>query len=199
LHLRSRHLNRVALTLPFLAGFTAWAANWLVAWPGHGGPAARLPVAVAIPLIVAVLLAVTLAGADVGLERSVPRLTGQLRAVHALAAVAVSSSAIAMAVTYEPQIFGAGALVRNTFGLFGIVLLTSALLSVQLNWAPAFGYALVVYFSHRAATAAGVEWWGWAMQPGRLDASWIVAIGLLTSGVLAYALRGPVVGDPRRG
>jgi hypothetical protein len=199
LHLRSRGLMWIALVLPVLAGLTAWAANWLVAWPGHGGAIARPPVAVGIPLIVAVLLAVTLAGADVGLERSVPRLTTQLRMVHAAAAVAVCSSLIALAATYQPEVFGALALVRNTLGLFGLVLLTTGLLTVQLNWAPAFVYALVVYFSQPAPTAAGVEWWGWAMQPGRFDASWIVAVGLLTTGVLAYALRGPVVSDTRRG
>jgi hypothetical protein len=199
LHLRSRRLNWIALVLPVLAGFTTWAADWLVAWTDHGGATARPPVAVAIPLIVAVLLAMTLAGADVGLERSVPRLTAQFRTVHAVATVAVCGSLLALAVTYQPEVFGALALVRNTLGLFGLVLLTTGLLTVQLNWAPAFGYALVVYFSQPTPTAAGVEWWGWAMQPGRLDASWIVAIGLLTTGVLAYALRGPVVSDLRRG
>jgi hypothetical protein len=199
LHLRSRRLTWVVLALPVLAGFTAWAANWLVAWPGHGGATARPPVTVAVPLIVAVLLAVTLVGADVGLDRSVPRLTSRLRVVHAFVAVAVPSALIAVAITDQPQVFGAQALVRNTLGLFGLVLLTSGLLSVQLNWAPAFIYALVVYFSQPTATAAGVEWWGWAMQPGQLDASWIVAIALLATGLGAYGLRGPVDSDLRRG
>jgi hypothetical protein len=199
LHLRSRRLQWIAPALPVLAGLTAWAASLLVAWPGLGGASARPPVAVGVPLIVAVLRAMTLAGDDVGLERSVPRLSARLRAVHAVIVVVVGSSLIAGAVLYQPEVFGAQAVVRNTIGLFGAVLLTSALLSVQLNWAPAFGYALVVYFSQPSNTAGGVEWWAWAMQPGGWDASWIVAVTLFATGLLAYALRGPVVTDLRRG
>jgi hypothetical protein len=199
LHLRSRRVNWIAAGVPVLAGLTGWAANWLMAWPGHGAAIARPPVAVAAPLIVCALLAVTLAGADVGLERSVPRLTARSRMVHAVVAVALCSSLLAVAVTAQPQVFGAQALIRNTVGLFGLVLLTSALLSVQLNWGPAFGYALIVYFRQPPDTASGVQWWAWAMQPGRPDASWIVALGLLATGLVAYGLRGPVDSDTRRG
>jgi hypothetical protein len=197
LHLRARHLPRVALALPVLAVLSGWAASWLAAQPDQGA-AARSPVTTAAPLVVAILLAVTLAGADVDLDRSQPRLTARLRAFHALAAVAVGSSLLALAVTEQPRVFGAHAMARNTLGLFGIVLLASARLSFQLTWVPVFTYTAVAYSASHGTSNGGV-WWAWLMQPGKVDPSWIVAVALLVAGSLVYARRGPVETDGRLG
>jgi hypothetical protein len=191
LHLRARHLTRVAGVLPVLAVLTGWVAHLLITWPGHGGAAARPPVTTMAPLVVVLLLGMTLAGADVELDRSQPRLSNGLRAIHALSAAAVGSSLLALSVTQQPQLFGALALARNTLGLLGVVLLASALLSPQLIWVPAFGYAAAVHVGAPYPAGSGAAWWAWVMQPGRLDPAWIVAIALLVAGTIVYTVRGP--------
>ena len=188
LHLRARHLTGVTLALPLVVVLTQEVAQRLVVEPG--GAAARLPVTAVAPLVVTVLLSLTLAGADVELDRSQPRLTWRLRAGHTLAALAVAGSALAVTTLEEPQVYGAGAMVRNAVGLFGLILLSTGLWSPRANWVPAFAYTVAVS-AVAPDPSSGAAWWAWLIQPGRLDPSWIAAVALLTAGLIVYVRRGP--------
>ena len=191
LHIRARRIGWASLCLAALACLAWGAAQWLGSQPHLGGPQARPPVTSLAPLIAALLASLTLNGADVELERSVPRLTAGWRIAHALAAVVIACWVLGLVATHHPQEFGSYALVRNTAGLLGMVLFAVTVLPPNLSWAPAFTYSLLIYLAAPRTTSAGSQVWAWPMQPGPLGASWIVAAGVLAAGVSAYSIRGP--------
>ncbi|SDQ06820.1 hypothetical protein [Quadrisphaera sp. DSM 44207] len=162
---------------------------------GAGAPATaetvRLLVVVAAPMIAAVVLSSTLQGPDAALERCAPRLSSRWRAGHGCVAVAVASGALAWAAAPSPAALDGAAMARNTTGLLGAVLLTAALLPSVLSWVPAVSWAAVTYLAGPRSGREGSEWYAWLLQPGGLDGSWVVAVLLLVTGVLEYAVRGP--------
>lgn len=197
LHVRARHLYWAILGLLLLSVASWEVARWLTSRPYFGGPSARTPVAVLAPLLAAVLVSTTLAGADVDLERSTARLSPRWRTLHACAAALVPSALLAATAIDEPQLWGSYALVRNTVGLVGLVLLTATVLPAMVTWAPAFTYVVVVYLAAPQTPTPGSTWWAWPMQAGALDPSWVCAGLLLTAGVTGYGLLGPPpVGGP---
>ena len=191
LHVRARRIGWACLCLAALACLAWGAAQWLSSRPYLGGPQARPPVTSLAPLIAAILASLTLHGADVELERSLPRLTTGWRAAHALAAVVLACSVLGLVATQHAQEFGSYALVRNSAGLLGMVLFAVTILPSNLSWAPAFTYSLLIYLAAPRTPSAGSQVWAWPMQPGPVGASWIVAAGLLAAGVAAYSIRGP--------
>lgn len=182
----------VVLTL-----FSSWAAQWLATRTYFGGPAARPPVVVLAPLIAAVLVSTTLAGADADLEGAAPRTAGRWRAGHALISAAVVTAALALSVTDTPLIWGAGAMARNALGLVGMVLLAATVLPRGLAWAPAVGYLLPIYIGAPRQPSAGSQWWAWPMQPSPTDPSSAIALSLLVAGIAAYTRHGPTNNDPQ--
>jgi hypothetical protein len=73
------------------------------------------------PLLAALLLGPTLAGADENLERSTPLPWRVWRAGHLVVAALVTAMALSMAGLREPDTYGAHALVRNALGCIGLV------------------------------------------------------------------------------
>lgn len=191
LHLRARRVGSVALGLLILTIASWWAADWLASRTYFGGAVARPPVAGLAPLMAAVLVSLTLAGADIDLDRTTSRLTARYRTAHTVVAVTTVCTLMALAATDTPQTFGSYGLIRNSLGLIGMVLLAATVLPAALAWAPAFTYSFAIYLAAPRTPQAGSPWWAWSMQPGGLDPSWIVASALLAAGAAAYALRGP--------
>lgn len=194
-HARARHLFPALTALIALAVVSGLGSRWLSSQTSLDrhleGHLARLPVVVMGALVAAVLVSVTLSGADVDLERTVPRLTRGSRAVHALAAVALAAGILAAATTPHALDFAAAAMVRNTAGLVGLILVSVTLLPSALSWAPTFGYAVLTLLAGPRSADRGAAWWAWPLQPGPLDASWTVAALLLSAGAILYAVRGP--------
>lgn len=156
LHLRARGASAFVAGASAIA-LLAWAGGtWLAAQPHLGGPAARLPVVALAPLLAAVLLGPTLAGADEELERGTPLRWPAWRTGHVLLAVLAVAAALVLTGLRAPETFGAQALARNTLGWIGLVAGATALLGALLAWLPAFGYAYVVLPSVTAS------------RPGRL-------------------------------
>ena len=190
LHLRERRMGWVALSLPVLTGVAWWSASWLTTRTFFSGAVARVPVVAFAPLLAAILVSLTLAGADTDLTRTASRLTTRHRAVHgAVAAIAVCAL-LALAATDTPQTYGSYALIRNGLGLTGMVLLAATLLPAALTWAPALVYTFVIYLAAPSDQGRGAPWWAWVMQPGDLDPSWAVAITLLATGLALYTRHG---------
>ena len=197
LHIRTRHLHRVTLALLLLSAVSGEAAQWLASRPSLDGPGARTPVALLAPLLAAMLVSVTLTGADVDLERSTARLRAGWRAMHACAAVLVPSVLLAATAIEQPQVWGSYALVRNSIGMVSAVLLSAVVLPATLTWAPTFTYVTVIYLAAPHAPTPGSTWWAWPMQAGTLDPSWVCAGILLIAGTVSYSMLGPPsVGGP---
>lgn len=186
LHLRERRMGWVALGLPALTATAWWSAGWLSSRPYFGGADARVPVVAFASLLAAVLISLTLAGADIDLTRTASRLTARHRAVHSAVAATAVCALLALVATDTPQTFGSYALIRNSLGLIGMVLLATAVLPAALTWAPAFVYTLVIYLAAPSGQGHGAQWWAWIVQPGDPDPSWVVAIVLLATGVVLY-------------
>lgn len=191
LYSRARHLQWVVPLLLLLA-ITSWRiALWLAHYVYFDGVNARAPVAIVAPLLAAVLISVTLSGADVDLERSTARLSIRWRTIHALAAAVIPGALLAITALDQPQIWGSYALVRNTIGLVGIVLIAATVLPSTLTWSPALVYVIVVYLAAPRTPEYGSSWWAWPMQPGTPDSSWICAAILVITGAVAYGRHGP--------
>lgn len=199
LHIRTRHLHRVTLCLLLLTAVSGAAARWLASRPSLDGPEARTPVAILAPLLAATLISVTLTGADVDLESSTSRIGPLWRAIHACGAVLVPSVLLAATSIEQPQLWGSYALVRNSIGMVGAVLLSAVVLPAALTWAPTFTYVTVVYLAAPHTPTPGSAWWAWPMQAGALDPSWVCAGVLLIAGTVSYSVLGPPsVGGPNR-
>lgn len=188
---QARRIPLTAVGIAVLAVAVWWVGLWLASRPYFSGPLARPPVAVGGPLIATVLVSRTLIGGDVGLERSCPRFTPRFRALHALLSWSVPSAALAVTLLADPGVFGAAAVVRNTAGLVGLTLLTASMAPVHVAWVPATVVAFTSYLASGHAEGVGAAWWGWLLRPGVLDASWVVALGLLITGFITYQRRGP--------
>ncbi|MEV0158337.1 hypothetical protein AB0H57_32285 [Micromonospora sp. NPDC050686] len=190
LHLRSRGAPTFLVGVGVIA-LLAWAAGtWLATRPYFDGPAARVPVVALAPLLAALLLGPTLAGADEDLERSTPLPWRAWRAGHLLVAALITAMALSLAGLQAPDTYGAHALVRNALGCIGLVAGGAALLGVRLAWLPAFGYVCAVYAAAPRQTNAIVAAWAWPIQPSTTSASWLTAVTILALGAAAYLHRG---------
>ncbi|MEV6925450.1 hypothetical protein AB0M46_13265 [Dactylosporangium sp. NPDC051485] len=174
-----------------LATLLAWTGgNWLATRPYFDGPVARIPVVLIAPLIAAVLLAPTLAGADDELERGMALPWRRWRLGHLLVAAAAIGGLLALTGLRAPEVFGAYALLRNTLGCVGLVALGTVLLGARLAWLPVFGYVCAVYAAtpRQIGGVAGV--WAWPAQPSSVTTSWLTAGTLFAFGTLWYAAHG---------
>ncbi|PZG01504.1 hypothetical protein C1I99_06740 [Micromonospora deserti] len=147
--------------------------------------------AVLAPLLAAILLTRTLAGTDVLLERSMPRLTQGRRMVHASMAMMLCCLPLTVAGAAVLEAAATLAMLRNALGLCGMVLLSATVIRVQAAWMPILGYGLLSMATAPRDTARGAAWWAWTVQPGRPNVSWVVAGFLVVAGVTAYVRRGP--------
>ncbi|WP_125802671.1 hypothetical protein [Actinoplanes sp. ATCC 53533] len=143
------------------------------------------------PLFAVIFAARSLAGTDVVLERSVPRLTGGRRIAHAGAVLTVCCVPLALAGAATLDAAATAAMVRNVLGLLGMMLLAATVAGVRAGWLPVFGYGLLALATAPRDTSRGAAWWAWTVQPGLPNVSWIVAGVLAVAGVAVYGRRGP--------
>lgn len=190
-HVRARGIGTAALGLLVLTGVLWVSGTWLAERSWSTGASARVPVVVLGPLLAAVLSSRTLAGADLDLDRSSPRLSRRHRLGHALVSCCVPAAGVALPLFSDPWVFGGAAAARNTLGLVGMVLLSACLGPPSLSWAPVTFLTFTTYLAGGRARGAGASWWAWLVQDGRLDPSWLVAGVAVSAGVALYAVRGP--------
>lgn len=196
LHARARHVPEALVALVVVVLVAAWCAQALSSDPHFDGPRARPPVVAGAALAGAMLVLVTLAGADTSLERSAARSTVRWRGAHAVLAAALAAGALVLSVLPDPWQFGAVAMARNTAGFAGIALASAALLPARAAWGPVFGYGTVVYLAAPKPTRGGDGWWAWPTVsgvPADSTPALVSALALLAVGVTLYAVRGPVL------
>lgn len=193
LHARARRLPLAAVALVGVA-LAAWAAEVWASGLADRGAFELVTVAVFAPLAAAVVLSVTLSGADVDLEHTSPRLSAGGRARRAVGTVLVAGLVLGAVAVLEPAGAPSAVLVRNVAGLLGAVLLAVTVLPPATAWVPALLYAGFTYLITPAPPPVASAWWSFLVQPQRPDASWLVAAALLVCGAAAYAVRGPTRG-----
>ncbi|RKR86440.1 hypothetical protein BDK92_0666 [Micromonospora pisi] len=197
LHLRARGGPVFATGLGLVTLLSWIAGNWIAGRPYFDGPASRVPVVMLAPLLAAVLLGPTMAGADEELERGTARPWRRWRLGHLLLAVAAIGAAVTSTGLRAPEVFGAHALLRNTLGCVGLVALGAALLGARLAWLPAFGYVCAVYAAG-PQTGDAARIWAWPLQASSVTASWLTAGGLFALGTIWYATLGAGAGHGPR-
>lgn len=188
LHARARGLP-VAAALAVAITLLAWAGAEALADSPRFGVAHRWPVALAAPLLLAVLAGPTLTGADPELEASTAVRWRRWRLLQALGTLAVSAILLASIGLREPTTYGASELVRNIGGLLGLVLLTAVVLGARLAWVLAGGYAVLAYL-HGPPGQDQDPVWVWAVRRGTDEQSYVLSGALLALGVAAYAVSG---------
>ncbi|WP_420813824.1 hypothetical protein [Phytoactinopolyspora endophytica] len=190
LHVRARGMPLLLLGVAVVA-LTGWAAaDWLVHRPWSSGPDARLPVVLVAPLMAAVLASPGLAGAAEELERSMPARWRRYRLVHVVVVALVTGAALALIGTWEPRTYGTFELVRNTFGLTGLVVGAAVVIGARLAWLPAFGYGAFVYGATPRPMSADTAWWAWPLQPWSVGAASLAAAAVSAVGLAMYVLLG---------
>ncbi|SEE36558.1 hypothetical protein [Jiangella alba] len=197
LHVRSRYGPEVVAGVMVVA-LLAWAAaEWLSSRPYFDGPQARPPVAALAPVFAAVLVSVTLAGADEELERSAARRWWPIRLAHVLIATAVCAAALALTGLWEPTRCGAAELARNTVASVGLVTVATALAGAARAWAPVIAYTGVVYLAAPKPVIASTAWWTWPVQPASAPLAWWAAAAWFAAGLVLYARNGARVAADR--
>jgi hypothetical protein len=165
----------------------AWlVADWLAHREWLGGADARIPVVVAAPLLGAVLASTGLGGADDDLDRTGAVRWRLIRAVHVVSVCALVGGALALVALWEPRTYGAFELVRNAVGYVGMVAGAAVVIGARLAWAPAFGYAAVVYIVAPQPLLSGAAWWSWPLHPWSTELAAWVAGGLFVAGLVLY-------------
>jgi hypothetical protein len=183
LHLRARGVPLFLLGLMTVTALAAAATEWLITRPYFDPVQARTPVIAVAPLLAAVLLGPTLAGADEQLERGTPTPWPLIRSGHLAAAVIGIGTLLALAGRSD-------ALARNTLGCVGLVAGAAALIGVRLAWLPVFAYVCAVYASAPALDDRWAQVWAWPVQPAAAHLSWWPALAAFTAGTGVYILRG---------
>ncbi|MEV4823910.1 hypothetical protein [Micromonospora sp. NPDC049274] len=198
LHVRSRGASMFVVGVGVIT-LLAWAAGtWLASRPYFDGPAARVPVVALAPLLAALLLGPTLAGADEDLEHSTPLPWRAWRAGHLLVAAFVTAMALSLAGLRESHTFGAHALVRNALGCIGLVVGGAVLLGARLAWLPAFVYVCAVYAAAPRQPGTVVAAWAWPIQPSTTATSWLTAATIFAVGAAGYVHGGARASAGRR-
>lgn len=187
LHLRGRGVPALVVGVAAVAVLAWLAADWLVRQDWLGGAAARIPVVVTAPLLAALLVSSGLGGADEELERTTAVPWRLFRSLHVLGAFVLVGGALALIGTWEPRTYGAYELVRNAAGYLGMVAGAAVLTGARLAWAPAFGYAAVVYVAAPKPLRADTAWWAWPLHPWSTELAAWVAGGLFVAGLALYA------------
>ena len=198
LYARARGLTWVVPTTVLAVAGAAYFASWLLARPAFG-PMERVPASVLGALAVAVVAAPGWHRVDDEVEGSVPRPRRRTELLLTLALVTAAAGLAVIAVPDHPSMRGGAELARNILGLSGLALVAGAVLGARLAWVLPFAWAAGSYFAVTRAYAEqpGHAWVGWLMFPATYPATWVVAGGLLTAGLAAYAWGG-FVPLPRR-
>jgi hypothetical protein len=185
LHLRARNTPLIGAGLVAVA-LLAWAAaHWLVTREFSTGARERWPVAALAPLLGGVLVSVGFAGADEELERTAAVRWRPIRLLQVMLATAAVGAALALTGLWEPRVYGAFELVRNTAAVVGAVALAAAVLGARLAWVPVASYVLVVMSI--GPRDPGTAWWTWPVQPWASPPAVWSAATLLALGGAAYA------------
>ena len=194
LHLRGRGVPTLVVGVAAVAVLAWLAADWLVHQEWLGGAEARIPVVAAAPLLAAVLTSTGLGGADEELERTTAVPWRLIRALHVLGAFVLVAGALALIGTWEPRAYGAYELVRNAAGYLGMVVGAAVVTGARLAWAPAFGYAAVMYIAAPKPLRADTAWWTWPLHAWNTELAAWVAGGLFVTGLALYVRFGAHLG-----
>ena len=197
LHARARHVPAIVGGLVVLT-LASWAlADQLAHQSGEVEPANRMVGTVMASLVAAILVSGALSGADDELERSMRARWAVLRTGLLVTLTVLAASLLAATGCWEPEQFGAHALVRGVVGEVGLVVLTAAVVGARASWVPALGLALVVLVHGPAdpATVGAVP--TWQVQSTGVRAAGLTALALGLAGLVVHARHGarPVRGE----
>lgn len=190
LHLRARGVPAAMVGL--VAGsLAAWqACRWLLDRAVEDPTGARRPVAVLAPLLLAAVLAATLAGADEQLERSTAVPWRAWRLVHAVAVLAACAGSGASIALQQPRDYGAWVLVRGGLGLTGLVMAAASLVGTQVAALPALTWLIVTMALVVPPQPPSSRVWAWPAWPSDVPVTWAAAAVCALLGVGLHAWRG---------
>lgn len=186
LYVRSRGAPLAVVLLVGVSALGGLAAHYLESVSTLGA-AAQVPVMVGAAAAAVIVLGSTLSSQAGEIEAATPRAWPRWRAGHALGAVVVVVTILAPALPVAD--FGAGALLRNAVGLWGLALVAAAVLGGALAWTLPLGYVLAVYLGAGLATGHGQQVWAFVMAPAKESAALLTALTLLAIGTGVWALR----------
>jgi hypothetical protein len=190
LHGRARHLGWLIVGVSGVALGGWWAAHTLAHGDFGVDPERRVPVAVAAPLLAAVLASVGLGGADEELERTTAWRWRTVRTLHVIAVAVAAAVVLTLIGRWEPQRYGVDVIVRNVIGCFGIVALSAVVLRARLAWAPLFGYVTTIYLAAPKPPTNATAWWTWPIQPSSSSMAWWAVGTVYVLGTVLYAFVG---------
>jgi hypothetical protein len=184
LYLRSRR------TPAALAGILAATLGWWAMGLAVNDPSGHLVIASLAAAIGAALLAPSLAGADIDLERTAALRWPRWRAAHVIAGAAVLTAVLAVTLLTGDPIAPALVLLRDAAGLVGLVALTAALFGTSGAWVPPLAWSAVGLMAGPLGGSWLKEAGTWLVQPAGNSPAMAAAAVLALSGLAGYAANG---------
>lgn len=178
LHLRSR---RVPLGLTLIIAIAA-VLRLMQPWATAQGVFART-----LPLVLAVGAAAVIAAGTQGPFADPERATWPvrwLRLIQVVAFVLAAAALLGLArLGHDPV-----AAIRNVAGFTGMALITATVIGAPLSWVTPLAYAL---YCSGPIDVHAVSLWSWPALPASGNAAILIALVLLTAGVIVVTCGGP--------
>ncbi|CAN5878653.1 hypothetical protein BH23ACT11_BH23ACT11_19090 [soil metagenome] len=196
LYLRSRSAGYAAGCIVAVAVCTWGLGSWLLSLPDITVNSVRfLYVLVLSPVLVACVVGAsahsTIGETEQTSARPLPPLRlGHFAGLIALAALALTSAALAWDLDGKGLYRTVLTLLRNVGGFTGLVLLVALVVDGRLSWV--FPLTFSVYALIRGLNPDGT-WvqWAWPMRPVTDELSWANSLGLLAVGLVLVCTLGP--------
>ncbi len=190
LYVKSRRTGHAAMALSVVAGL-AWVwANAMLRVPTLGGnEQIYIPVLFLTPLVSASAIGVAAYSPFGEAEGTASRSMPTLRLGHLVGLLAAALATLAMAALDWRQEWAELILARNLAGFAGLALMAGTIVGSRLSWVVPLVYGIAAF--RLGAIAPGrFAWWAWPIRPIGDELAAGVAIGLLATGLAAYALLG---------
>lgn len=152
----------------------------------------RVPAVVLAGLAASFLAVSCLHAADDELHGATPRPTRATTLGLVVGLVLLGAVTALLLLQKAPLERGGAELARNLIGLTGLGLLGSALAGHAVGWIAPFIWTGISYFGvpRDYRSHPGEVSWGWLMFPATWPTTWVVATGLLVTGLAAYSWAG---------
>lgn len=183
LWLRVRQTRASLLTILGVTLALAFTRGWYMALPNlFGGPRLIIPLALFIPLAVAIVVALGFTTGDPLLEAVASRPLYLLDATYALA-TALLTLTISVCLHYGAEIDLALDAGRNVLGYIGLTLIGRRLAGSQ-NAAIITSVLAIVLVPFSTSVSREIYWWAWHIAPAHTSLSWGIAVALLLIGIV---------------
>lgn len=186
LHIRSRAPTLAIVSLIVITGLSWYTVTY------QGDELVTLFLIVAIPILPAIVVGISLNSRVRLLETTLPQSTVYLELIHVAGYIAITGLAMVI-----PTLDGTGQiswdLTTNLFGYTGLILIWAAIKHPRLGWLLPIGYGFATYLpllqDPNQLSNIAHDPWLWPILPAANNEAVISEISILCAGFIGFALQ----------